>query len=254
METMGDRIKRLRRQKGLTQEELGKRLGLNKEAISKYEKGRVENIKRSVIKEMADIFEVNPVWLMCLDEQSSAEEQISKEVSLIDDIQRSYGKQAIELLQFFVELNAQGQKEALNLIEQFSEIPRFQKNPVVPMRSIPVFDSPAAAGSPLYAESEFEYIDFPVTEIPEGTDFGVRISGQSMEPTIEDDAIVWVEKTVELHNGEVGVFMLNDSAVCKRLRLDDLGRVVALESDNPEYDSICGSDLEGLKPVGRVIL
>lgn len=38
METMGDRIRRLRLSKGLTQEELGKRVGLQRAAINKYEK------------------------------------------------------------------------------------------------------------------------------------------------------------------------------------------------------------------------
>jgi SOS-response transcriptional repressor LexA len=249
------RLKEVMAERGMKSVELAEKLGVNKAAVSKYEKGIVENLKRSMIKNMADTLKVKPSYLMCFDEEQTVQgEQISKGSSLIDQFKQKHENHTSELLEVFGALNDEGQRETLNLIERFSEIPRYQKNPVVPMRSIPVFDSPAAAGSPLYAESEFEYIDFPVSEIPEGTDFGVRISGQSMQPTIEDGAVVWVEKTVELHNGEVGVFMLNDSAVCKRLRLDDFGRVVALESDNPEYDSIRGSDLEGLKPVGRVIL
>ena len=47
---MGEIIKQLRKAHNLTQEELGKRLGVQKSAIAKYEKGRVENIKRSTIQ------------------------------------------------------------------------------------------------------------------------------------------------------------------------------------------------------------
>lgn len=61
---MGELIKNLRIEKGLTQEELGNLLGLKKAAINKYESGRVENIKRSVIQKMADIFDVSPAYLM----------------------------------------------------------------------------------------------------------------------------------------------------------------------------------------------
>lgn len=42
---MGERIKRLRLKRGMTQEELGKAVGLQRAAINKYEKGIVENIK-----------------------------------------------------------------------------------------------------------------------------------------------------------------------------------------------------------------
>ena len=44
---MGERIKYLRNLKGWTQEELGTKVGMQKSAIAKYEKGNVENTKRS---------------------------------------------------------------------------------------------------------------------------------------------------------------------------------------------------------------
>lgn len=49
---MGERIKYLRESKGMTQEELGEKIGVQKSAIRKYEKGEVENIKRSNIKKI----------------------------------------------------------------------------------------------------------------------------------------------------------------------------------------------------------
>lgn len=61
---MAKRIKECRTQHGLTQEELAAKLGLKKSAIAKYENGRVENIKRTTIEQMADIFECSPSYLM----------------------------------------------------------------------------------------------------------------------------------------------------------------------------------------------
>ena len=61
---MSKRIKEKRIEKGLTQEELGQKLGLQKSAIAKYENGRVENIKRSVIGKMAQALECTPSYLM----------------------------------------------------------------------------------------------------------------------------------------------------------------------------------------------
>lgn len=116
-----------------------------------------------------------------------------------------------------------------------------------------VYINPAAAGSPLYAEDDVEHISFPENEIPLGTDFGVRISGRSMEPTVEDKSVVWVHKTVDLENGEIGIFMLNDSAVCKRY-YKNLDGTIRLESDNSEYGSVPIHEFDRFEVVGKVLL
>ena len=69
METMGERIKRLRQLKGITQEDLAKIVGLQRGAIAKYEIGIVENMKQTTIKKMADYFGVKPSYLMCLEDK-----------------------------------------------------------------------------------------------------------------------------------------------------------------------------------------
>ena len=66
--SMAERIKELRLAAGLTQEELGEKIGLQKSAIAKYENGRVENIKRSTIQALADLFGVKPSYILGFDE------------------------------------------------------------------------------------------------------------------------------------------------------------------------------------------
>lgn len=59
-----EKIKMLRKQKGLTQKELATALGIRDAAISKYEKGIVVNIKKDTLDKMAAIFEVSPAELL----------------------------------------------------------------------------------------------------------------------------------------------------------------------------------------------
>lgn len=68
---MGEIIKQLRLQKGITQEELGRVIGVQKSAIRKYESGMVENIKRSSIKKLADYFGVSPSFLLGYEDSST---------------------------------------------------------------------------------------------------------------------------------------------------------------------------------------
>ena len=62
--TIGEKIRRLRTERGMTQEELGKMVGVKKAAINKYETGIVVNLKKDVIQKLARALDVNPVWLM----------------------------------------------------------------------------------------------------------------------------------------------------------------------------------------------
>ncbi len=66
--SMSQRIRERRQYMGYTQEELADKLGLQKSAIAKYENGRVENIKRSVICNMAAILECSPTYLLGFDD------------------------------------------------------------------------------------------------------------------------------------------------------------------------------------------
>ena len=69
---MGERIRMMRKECGLTQGELAQKLGLKDSAVAKYENGRVENIKRSTIQKMADIFGCSPTYLLGIEEQNPA--------------------------------------------------------------------------------------------------------------------------------------------------------------------------------------
>jgi len=64
MSVMGDRIRNKRLENNWSMEELGKRLGVHRAAIGKWENGDVQNIKRSSIEKMARLFDCDPVWLM----------------------------------------------------------------------------------------------------------------------------------------------------------------------------------------------
>lgn len=55
---IGTLIKEARLSKGLTQEELGKIVGVQKSAIAKYENGRVVNIKRSTLSKLAQALDL----------------------------------------------------------------------------------------------------------------------------------------------------------------------------------------------------
>ena len=66
--TTGNKIRHLRKAAKLTQTELGDKLGVKKNAVSKWECGRVDDIPASKIKAMANLFGV-PVSYLIDDEE-----------------------------------------------------------------------------------------------------------------------------------------------------------------------------------------
>ena len=73
---------------------------------------------------------------------------------------------------------------------------------------MPVSDLPVSAGTGAFLdEGNFEMVSFPESSIPDGAEFGVRVSGDSMEPVYHDGQIVWVQQCETLRPGEVGVMI-----------------------------------------------
>lgn len=65
---MGERIRKRRKELGYTQEELGKKVGLQKSGIAKYESGRIVNIKQNMLFKMAHALKCSPSYLIGLDD------------------------------------------------------------------------------------------------------------------------------------------------------------------------------------------
>lgn len=124
---MAERIKERRKAMGYTQTELGEKLGLQASAIAKYENGRVENIKRSTIADMAEVLGCSPSYLMGWSD--SAEDIKSKDDPLtLDEMPTS---EKLELMQFsrikkyYEMLNDIGKHVAAERIKELTEVPRY---------------------------------------------------------------------------------------------------------------------------------
>ncbi|MFL0196453.1 helix-turn-helix domain-containing protein [Clostridium sp. WILCCON 0269] len=71
--SFGKRLKQLREEKELTQEELGKIVNLSKPTISKYEKDIIE-ANNSTLTMLADFFKVSTDYLLCRTEEKESQE------------------------------------------------------------------------------------------------------------------------------------------------------------------------------------
>ena len=109
---IGQKIKQARIAKGLTQEELGNMVGLQKSAIAKYESGRVVNIKRSTLQKLAKALDLRGSDLVIESNPQEAAE-LGARVLLDDEL--------MSVIEQYYTLSDENQKMIRDLIRGLSK-------------------------------------------------------------------------------------------------------------------------------------
>ncbi len=112
-ESIGYRIKRLRIDSNLTQEEVGKIIGTSKQTLHKYENGIVTNIPSDKIETLANLFDVSPSYIMGWDNNDINDNKLNKE----DE----------KLLNAFNQLNNEGQEKAISYTQDLVDSGKYKK-------------------------------------------------------------------------------------------------------------------------------
>ncbi|MBE7322937.1 helix-turn-helix domain-containing protein [Staphylococcus capitis] len=125
----------------------------------------------------------------------------------------------------------------------------------LPVKKIPVV-SKISAGLPIYSEENLiDYIYFATNKLnSDKEEFGLKVSGDSMDKIFQDGDIVVVEKDSVVENGQLGVVMINGyNATVKRIRYNGDQIILIPESNNSNhYPQVYGKDDE-VKVIGRVV-
>ena len=116
----GTRIKELRTIFGMSQEELGKRVGVQRAAINKYEIGTVQNIPLKTIEKMAKVFDVSPNYIVGWGDDAG--NPLATEVKIVQGVSRIFGSDAVEVLENFIRLTPAGRKRVLQYIDDISRL------------------------------------------------------------------------------------------------------------------------------------
>ncbi|HEI7112317.1 TPA: helix-turn-helix domain-containing protein [Staphylococcus aureus] len=125
----------------------------------------------------------------------------------------------------------------------------------IPVKKIPVV-SKISAGMPIYTEENLiDYIYFATKNLNSNKEeFGLQVSGDSMDKLFQDGDVVVVEKDSTVENGQLGVVLVNGyNGTVKRIRYNNDQIFLIPESNNPShYPQVYGKDDE-VKIVGRVV-
>ena len=213
---IGARIKQVREEKGLTQDELAKVLGLNKSTIQRYETAKIEKIKLPVIDAIAQKLDVNPEWL-----------------SDKTDIRTTYLGNDSDNLSV--------------LMQQYPNIKPLKLKP---------FPMPGkiACGEPVFADEDRDHYIMADTNID--ADFCLKAKGDSMvNARIYEGDIVFIKEMPMVENGDIAAVIIEDEATLKRVYYYPGDNMLQLVAENPKYKPLVyqGEELNHIRILGKAV-
>lgn len=127
--TVGERIKKIRLEKGMTQQDLAKRTGINDANIRKYEGGR-QNPKLETLERIAAALEVDPYYLVFGDEKIQSNDTISitefRGEFNADKMKEDILRNALDdTMKKYNSLNSRGKEKANDYITDLTKIDEY---------------------------------------------------------------------------------------------------------------------------------
>lgn len=233
-----ENVKKLKKEKGLTNESLSERSGISAGTLNKLLSGATADPKLSTLSALAKALNCSLDEMLTGSKpessiRSSAEEALLEKFRLLDGT----GKETAVYI-----IN----KEYQRTLRESEAVPFSLDEPKI--RTLRLYNIAASAGTGSYlSESGFTKISVYSTPVTDSADFAVKVSGNSMSPKYSDGDVLLVEKTDEIDRGELGVFSLNGESYFKKFGGD---RLISL---NPEYKDIVFTPHDNISCFGKVI-
>lgn len=239
---IGKKIKELRKSHNLTLEELADILNkeypdtinFNKGKISKWENDR-EEPRLSSVKILADYFDVPLDYFNGIDIDQA--EILTIFNQLDEERQANVVDYATALL------NEQVSMKATTVLE------KYRTDDYI----IDYVEGLVAAGHGTFQEDNLHMeVKLRAEDVPENYDTIAKVAGDSMEPLIEDNDLLFIKVTSQVDINSIGIFQINGKNFVKKIKRDYDGSWY-LQSLNSGYEEIHLSENDDIRTIGEVV-
>ncbi|MCS5222605.1 XRE family transcriptional regulator [Staphylococcus aureus] len=235
MSSFSSNLERLMNKRDMSDSELAELVDVNRTTVTRWRKG-IRSPKLDKLPEIANVFGVKPLDLIHEMDDSKVIEEIHNISSQLTPPRQSnvlnYANSQLD------EQNSKGDNVVdINSYKQ-------DKTPVNVNGCVS-----AGVGERLHDETLFtEMVKAPIPP----HDLALKVNGDSMEPMFKDGEIIFVEKTHNIKNGQIGIFIIEEEAYVKKVFVED--DRLTLVSLNKEYRDLHFYRNESVRLVGKVIL
>lgn len=239
---IGNKIKELRKSHNLTLEELADTLNkkypdtinFNKGKISKWENNR-EEPRLSSVKILADFFNVP------LDYFNGIDIDQAEILTIFNQLDEERQEKVVDYAT--VLLNEQVSMKTTTVLE------KYKNDDYV----IDYVEGLVAAGHGTFQEDNLHMeVKLRAEDVPENYDTIAKVAGDSMEPLIEDNDLLFIKVTSQVEINSIGIFQINGKNFVKKLKRDYDGSWY-LQSLNSGYEEIHLSENDDIRTIGEVV-
>ena len=243
MQIIAENITHFRKQRGITQKELAKEVGITASTMTDYMKLRSAP-SFGVIQKLADYFGVKKSDI----DTTFKEESTNSLPDAPDLLTRQITDKVVQLTTPNKKIILRTSEELLESQNE-EETKKNEVSEVIQLYSYDYYDHPASAGTGQYLNDvRVERIELPVDI---DADFVIPIKGDSMEPDYHDGDLVFIQTSVDLNDGVIGVFNYNGDAYIKQLVIDK--EQAYLHSLNPAYKDMPITPETDFRIIGEVV-
>ncbi|NJE62913.1 helix-turn-helix domain-containing protein [Enterococcus durans] len=247
--TVGEKMKFRRKELKISADEIAKALGVSRSTIFRYEKGEIEKLPTENLRKIAEVLKTTPEDLMGWTETENNFSIVSIYNQLVLPRQQKvydFAKNELE------------EQNRSNIIQgNFGkDIDEDKKQEVSYVGLLS-----AGYGYPNYdKERPLGTVTMRESQIPSHYDLAFMVDGDSMYPTFENGEIVFIKKTPDVMNGQIGAIEINGRAFLKKMYVENHRlRFVSLNCEcdkngNRLYPDFYADEYDDLYVIGRVIV
>ena len=224
-------------EKGMSMSELARQVGIAKSTMSRYF-NRTREFPLNKTDDFAKALGMTPEYLLGIQKVNNIEPEILTIFNQLDeDRQANVVDYATTLL------NEQVSMKTTTVLE------KYRTDDYV----IDYVEGLVAAGHGTFQEDNLHMeVRLRVDHVPDNYDTIAKVAGDSMEPLIEDNDLLFIKVTSQVDVNSIGIFQINGKNFVKKLKRD-YGGSWYLQSLNSGYEEIHLSENDDIRTIGEVV-
>ena len=225
------------KKKGMSMSELARRVGIAKSTMSRYF-NKTREFPLNKADDFARIFNITPEFLLGIQKENKEKPEI---LTIYNQLEEPRQEKVLDFAN--AQLDEQESSKVASIFEKVSNEDYI----------IDYVEGLVAAGHGTFQEDNLHMeVKLRAEDVPEEYDTIAKVAGDSMEPLIEDNDLLFIRVTSQIDVNSIGIFQVNGKNFVKKLKRDYDGSWY-LQSLNSGYEEIYLTENDDIRTIGEVV-
>lgn len=225
------------KKKGMSMSELARRVGIAKSTMSRYF-NKTREFPLNKADDFARIFNITPEFLLGIQKENKEKPEI---LTIYNQLEEPRQEKVLDFAN--AQLDEQESSKVASIFEKVSNEDYI----------IDYVKGLVAAGHGTFQEDNLHMeVKLRSEDVPEEYDTIAKVAGDSMEPLIEDNDLLFIRVASQIDVNSIGIFQVNGKNFVKKLKRDYDGSWY-LQSLNSGYEEIYLTENDDIRTIGEVV-